>query len=149
MEKRRKEMAKIRGFLSNKMNDWKNINPKDPSCIRISILKAIKDALFWNDRFVMNWFRLNMIFHSFDVTRDGSTNHREMEQLRLKTGFQCNSGSFSGLDRAGLGGPSKALLQPYWDRRVTLCSAGHIKTTGHIWPTCRYNMATHGTMTKR
>ena len=61
----------------------------------------------------MNWFRLNMIFHSFDVTLDGSTNHREMEQLKLKTGFQCNSGSFSGLDRAGLGGPSKALLQPY------------------------------------
>ena len=46
MEKRIKEMAKIRGFLSNKMNDWKNINPKDPSCIRISILKAIKEILF-------------------------------------------------------------------------------------------------------
>ena len=46
---------------------------------------------------------------------DGSTNHREMEQLMLKTGFQCSSPSFSGLDRGprwAFEGLTAALLRP-------------------------------------
>ena len=146
MEKRINEMAKMRGFLSNKMNDWKNINPKDPSCIRISILKAIKEILFWNDHELWTGFdfpikvsqlwsaEYHIIFHH--TTLDGSTNHREMEQLMLKTGFQCNSPSFSGLDW-GLGGRRPYCSLTETGRSPFLCSsAGHIMKTGrHTWPT--------------